>query len=126
MQSAPSFFGHLAPVMANLADNRTEFARFFQSLNRFTGAAQSVEAELVAHYKGIELVEERDRHGALKYDEFGRVKKKQRGDSLLYREFGVRKQQETTKEPVRGEVRKERVEVEGETDDEEHQHGSSS
>src|SRR5258708_34227549 len=29
--------------------------------DRFTGAAQAEEAELVAHYKGIELVEERTR-----------------------------------------------------------------
>ncbi|MCI0364515.1 MAG: N-6 DNA methylase, partial [Phycisphaerales bacterium] len=60
--------------------------------DRFTGAAQAEEAELVAHYKGIELVEERSRNGPVKRDEFGRPRKKQRGDSLLYREFGVRKQ----------------------------------
>jgi phospholipid/cholesterol/gamma-HCH transport system substrate-binding protein len=42
IQAAPSFFGHLAPVMANLADNRTQLARFFQSLNRFTGAIAPV------------------------------------------------------------------------------------
>jgi virulence factor Mce-like protein len=42
IQSAPSFFGHLAPVMANLADNRTQLARFFQSLNRFTGTVAPV------------------------------------------------------------------------------------
>lgn len=60
--------------------------------DRFTGAAQAEEAELVAHYKGIDLVEERDRDGSVKKDEFGRPRKKQRGDSLLYREFGVRKQ----------------------------------
>jgi len=56
------------------------------------GPPQSEEAELVAHYKGIELVEERNRDGTVKRDEFGRVSKKQRGDSLLYKEFGVRKQ----------------------------------
>jgi virulence factor Mce-like protein len=42
IQAAPSFFGHLAPVMANLADSRTQLARFFQSLNRFTGAIAPV------------------------------------------------------------------------------------
>jgi hypothetical protein len=60
--------------------------------DRFTGAAQAEEAELVAHYKGIELVEERNKDGSVKRDEFGRSKKKQRGESLLYKEFGVRKQ----------------------------------
>jgi hypothetical protein len=60
--------------------------------DRFTGAAQAEEAELVAHYKGIELVEERNKDGTVKRDEFGRPKKKQRGDSLLFKEFGVRKQ----------------------------------
>jgi hypothetical protein len=60
--------------------------------DRFTGAAQAEEAELVAHYKGIELIEERDKDGSVKRDEFGRPKKKQRGESLLYKEFGVRKQ----------------------------------
>lgn len=60
--------------------------------DRFTGAAQAEEAELVAHYKGIDLVEERNKDGSVKHDEFGRPKKKQRGDSLLYKEFGVRKQ----------------------------------
>jgi hypothetical protein len=61
--------------------------------DRFTGAAQAEEAELVAHYKGIQLIEERDRQsGLVKRDEFGRPKKKQRGESLLYKEFGVRKQ----------------------------------
>ncbi len=38
----------------------------------FTGAAQAEEAELVAHYKGIELVEVRDNKGAVVRDEFGR------------------------------------------------------
>lgn len=60
--------------------------------DRFTGAAQAEEAELVAHYKGIELVEETDKDGSVKRDEFGRIRKKQRGESLLYKEFGVRKQ----------------------------------
>jgi hypothetical protein len=60
--------------------------------DRFTGAAQAEEAELVAHYKGIELVEEKNKDGSVKRDEFGRPKKKQRGESLLYKEFGVRKQ----------------------------------
>lgn len=60
--------------------------------DRFAGAAQAEEAELVAHYKGIELVEDRDRDGSVRRDEFGRAKKKQRGESLLYKEFGVRKQ----------------------------------
>jgi hypothetical protein len=60
--------------------------------DRFSGAAQAEEAELVAHYKGIELAEETNKDGSVKRDEFGRIKRKQRGDSLLYREFGVRKQ----------------------------------
>jgi hypothetical protein len=60
--------------------------------DRFTGAAQAEEAELVAHYKGIELVDEANKDGSIKRDEFGRISKKQRGDSLLYKEFGVRKQ----------------------------------
>lgn len=61
--------------------------------DRFTGAAQAEEAELVAHYKGIELVNDIDpKTKQLRRDEFGRVKKKQRGESLLYKEFGVRKQ----------------------------------
>src|SRR6185437_5888739 len=51
--------------------------------DRFSGAAQAEEAELVAHYKGIELVEERARDGALKRDQFGKPKKKQKGESLL-------------------------------------------
>jgi hypothetical protein len=60
--------------------------------DRFSGAAQAEEAELVAHYKGIELIEQRNKDGSVKHDEFGRPRKKQRGDSLLYTEFGVRKQ----------------------------------
>jgi hypothetical protein len=59
----------------------------------FAGAAQSEEAELVAHYKGIELVDDLDRKTKqVKRDEFGKPKKKQRGQSLLYAEYGVRKQ----------------------------------
>lgn len=60
--------------------------------DRFAGAALAEEADLVAHYKGIELVEERGKDGQVKLNEFGRPKKKQRGQSLLYKEFGVRKQ----------------------------------
>lgn len=60
--------------------------------DRFAGAAQAEEAELVAHYKGIELVEDRGKGGEIMRDEFGRPKLKQRGQSLLYKEFGVRKQ----------------------------------
>ncbi len=60
--------------------------------DRFAGAAQAEEAELVAHYKGIELVEQTGKDGQVKRDEFGRPKKKQRGQSQLYKEFGVRKQ----------------------------------
>ena len=59
--------------------------------DRFAGAAQAEESELVAHYKGIDLVEERDRKGQIKRDAFGRPRKKQRGQSLLFKEFGVRK-----------------------------------
>ena len=59
---------------------------------RFAGAAQAEASELVAHYKGIDLVEEKGRDGQVKLDEFGRPKKKQRGKSLLYKEFGGRKQ----------------------------------
>lgn len=59
----------------------------------FAGAAQSEEAELVAHYKGIELVEDVDpKTKQVRRDEFGKPRKKQRGQSLLYREYGVRKQ----------------------------------
>ena len=60
--------------------------------DRFAGVAQAEEAELVAHYKGIELVIERDSDGQVRRDEFDRPRRKQRGKSLLYKEFGVRKQ----------------------------------
>ncbi|MGH6857093.1 MAG: type ISP restriction/modification enzyme [Methylocella sp.] len=61
--------------------------------DRFTGAAQAEEAELVAHYKGIELVDDIDpKTKQARRDEFGKRKKKQRGQSLLYLEYGVRKQ----------------------------------
>lgn len=60
--------------------------------DRFAGAAQAEEAKLVAHYKGIELVDDRTKDGHLKLDEFGQPKKKQRGQSQLYKEFGIRKQ----------------------------------
>ena len=60
--------------------------------DRFAGIAQAEEAELVAHYKGVELVIERDSEGKARHDEFGRPRRKQRGQSLLYKEFGVRKQ----------------------------------
>jgi hypothetical protein len=59
----------------------------------FAGVAQSEEAELVAHYKGIELVDDIDpKTKQVKRDEFGKPKKKPRGQSLLYEEYGVRKQ----------------------------------
>ena len=61
--------------------------------DRFAGAAQAEESELVAHYKGIELVDDVDRKTRqVKRDEFGNTKKKQRGQSALYLEYGVRKQ----------------------------------
>lgn len=60
--------------------------------DRFAGAALAEEAELVAHYKGVELVEDLDNKGQPRRDEFGNVKKKQRGQSLLFKEFGIRKQ----------------------------------
>ena len=60
--------------------------------DRFAGAAQAEEAELVAHYKGIELVADLGRDRKPRLDEFGRPRKKQRGKSLLFEEFGVRKQ----------------------------------
>ena len=61
--------------------------------DRFAGAALAEEAELVAHYKGIELVDDIDRKTKrVKIDEFGNPKKKARGQSLLYAEYGVRKQ----------------------------------
>ena len=61
--------------------------------DRFAGAAQAEESELVAHYKGIELVDDVDRKTKqVKRDEFGNTKKKQRGQSALYLEYGVRKQ----------------------------------
>src|SRR6266851_5122840 len=59
----------------------------------FAGVAQSEEAELVAHYKGVQLVTEIDpKTKQTKLDEFGRPKKKPKGESLLYKEYGVRKQ----------------------------------
>lgn len=58
----------------------------------FAGVAQAEEAELVAHYKGIELVVQKTKDGAVKVDAFGRPLMKQRGSSRLYEEFGVRKQ----------------------------------
>lgn len=61
--------------------------------DRFAGAAQSEEAELVAHYKGIELVDDIDsKTKQVKRDEFGNPKRKQRGQSALYLDYGVRKQ----------------------------------
>jgi predicted helicase len=60
--------------------------------DRFAGAAVAEEADLVAHYKGIELVVEDPKDGSVRLDQFGRPRKKQRGQSLLYKEFGVRKQ----------------------------------
>ena len=42
VQVAPSFFTHLAPVMSNLADNRTQLARFFTTLDRFSGVLAPV------------------------------------------------------------------------------------
>ncbi|MES2137390.1 MAG: type ISP restriction/modification enzyme [Pseudomonadota bacterium] len=60
--------------------------------DRFTGAAQAEEAELVAHYKGIKLVEQKTKDGSTKLDAFGHPLMKQQGTSQLYEEFGVRKQ----------------------------------
>ena len=60
--------------------------------DRFTGAAQAEEAELVAHYKGVELVEQKAKDGSVKRDSFGRPVMKQKGSSGLYEEFGVKKQ----------------------------------
>lgn len=60
--------------------------------DRFAGAAQAEEAELVAHYKGVELVERKTKSGEVKLDSFGRPLMKQRGNSRLYEEFGVKKQ----------------------------------
>lgn len=61
--------------------------------DRFAGATQDDEAELVAHYKGIELVDDVDaKTKQVKRNEFGRPKKKQRGKSALFVEYGVRKQ----------------------------------
>ena len=59
----------------------------------FAGVAQAEEAQLVAHYKGIELVDDVDaKTKQVKRDEFGNPKKKQRGQSALYLEYDVRKQ----------------------------------
>ena len=59
----------------------------------FAGAAQAQEAELVAHYKGIKLVDDVDvKTKQVRRDEFGHPKKKQLGQSALYLEYGVRKQ----------------------------------
>ena len=60
--------------------------------DRFTGAAQAEEAELVAHYKGIKLVVQKTKDGSVKLDAFGHPLMKQQGTSQLYEEFGVRKQ----------------------------------
>ncbi len=61
--------------------------------DRFAGATQDDEAELVAHYKGIELIDDVDaKTKQVKRNEFGRPKKKQRGKSALYLDYGVRKQ----------------------------------
>ncbi len=61
--------------------------------DRFAGATQDDEAELVAHYKGIELVDDVDaKTKQVKRNEFGRPKKKQRGKSALFVDYGVRKQ----------------------------------
>lgn len=60
--------------------------------DRFTGAALAEEAELVAHYKGVELVQQKAKGGGVKLDSFGRPLMKQRGNSRLYDEFGVKKQ----------------------------------
>ncbi|MER9682450.1 N-6 DNA methylase [Mesorhizobium sp. M0184] len=59
----------------------------------FAGAAQAEEAELVAHYKGVELIDDIDsKTKQVKRNEFGNPKKKQRGQSALYFDYGVRKQ----------------------------------
>lgn len=61
--------------------------------DRFAGAAQAEEAELVAQYKGMVLVDDIDRKTKqVKRDEFGKAKKKQRGQSALYLDYGIRKQ----------------------------------
>lgn len=60
--------------------------------DRFTGAAQAEEAELVAHYKGIELVPQKDKKGKAKLDAFGRPRMKPKGKGLLFKEYGIRKQ----------------------------------
>src|SRR5262249_39701112 len=49
--------------------------------------------ELVANYKGVTLIDDVDRKTRqTKLDEFGRPKKKQKGQSALYTAYGVRKQ----------------------------------
>ncbi|MBX4959523.1 helicase [Rhizobium lentis] len=59
----------------------------------FAGVAQAQEAQLVAHYKGTELIDDIDsRTKQVKRDEFGNPKMKQRGTGALYLEYGVRKQ----------------------------------
>jgi predicted helicase len=59
----------------------------------FAGVAQSEEAGLVAHYKGIDLVDDVDaKTKQVKRDDFGNQRKKQLGQSALYLEYGVRKQ----------------------------------
>jgi predicted helicase len=61
--------------------------------DRFAGAAQAEEADLVAHYKGVELVDDVDaKTKQVRRDEFGNQRKKQLGQSSLYLEYGVRKQ----------------------------------
>lgn len=59
----------------------------------FAGVAQAQEGELVAHYKGITLVDDIDpKSKQVRRDEFGHPKKKQKGQSALYLEYGIRKQ----------------------------------
>lgn len=74
---------HKAPIIVVLGN---------PPYDRFAGVAQSEEAELVAHYKGIELVVAKDKDGTVLRDAFSAPIMKQKGLSLLFKEFGVRKQ----------------------------------
>lgn len=60
--------------------------------DRFAGVAQAEEAELVAAYKGVRLVTQKNADGTIKRDRYGSPVQRQIGNSELYSVWGVRKQ----------------------------------
>jgi hypothetical protein len=60
--------------------------------DRFTGAAQAEEAELVAAYKGVRLQIQHGEGGEVLRDRLGNPVKRQVGKSELYTVWGIRKQ----------------------------------